>query len=513
MTEAASVNIASPVFLESSELRNPVGGSATEPSNQFIKPWDGGWWRRGDIIEYQMAFARSLLGSINREPQFWLSNAVAAAQRSIDAGLSGTPRGWLIPADTPDPAAAKQLIDLLIASGVEVRVASEEILVDGRRYDAGTIVIDRAQPYGGYVKDLFEVQRYPAGSRPYDVAGWTLPLLMGVRRVEVTGELTGASEVVESADQAVAALVGDRRLADAPPGTLSTRHSDDWTKLVADLQAEQPYHLVLDGPMEGLLVPGDGSELQSRTLTLKRMPRIGLYAPWSASIDEGWLRWVLDEFKIPFQTVRNETLRAGQIGDQLDVLILPDVSSRSLDRGRAVGTAPQELTGGLDPEGAIAVEAFVRDGGRLLAIADAANWAIELFQLPLVDVTREDSAEDFSCPGSILRGVTQTSPWTVGLPDDLPLYFAGSAGYREMTEEEREDQRRDEREIVSLIRYAPTRLLMSGYIDEPEVLHGRDAWVTTRHGRGRVHLFGFRPHYRAWSRETFEVLFRAALLN
>ena len=42
------------------------------------------------------------------------------------------------------------------------------------------MVIQREQPYGAHVKDLFEVQRYPEGKAPYDVAGWTLPILLGV---------------------------------------------------------------------------------------------------------------------------------------------------------------------------------------------------------------------------------------------------------------------------------------------------------------------------------------------
>ena len=41
------------------------------------------------------------------------------------------------------------------------------------------------------MRDLFEVQRYPEGPPPYDVSGWTLPLLFGVHRVAVIEELAG----------------------------------------------------------------------------------------------------------------------------------------------------------------------------------------------------------------------------------------------------------------------------------------------------------------------------------
>lgn len=81
-----------------------------------------------------------------------------------------------------------------------------------------------------------------------------------------------------------------------------------------------------------------------------------------------------------------------------------------------------------------------------------------------------------------------------------------------MTKAEREEAGRDERKLETLLRYAPTRLLLSGYIDKPEAIEGHGAWVTSRHGEGRVHLFGFRPHYRGWTQATFHLLFRAMLL-
>ena len=44
---------------------------------------------------------------------------------------------------------------------------------------------------------------------------------------------------------------------------------------------------------------------------------------------------------------------------------------------------------------------------------------------------------------------------------------------------------------------------------EPEVIEGQAAWVSTRHGNGTIHLFGFSPHFRAWTQQTMHLLFRA----
>ncbi|MCH8825249.1 MAG: peptidase M14, partial [Planctomycetes bacterium] len=159
LTEAASVNIASPIFIPLSELSAPRGLDGYVPSNQFPNPWPGGWWRLRDIIDYELSFGRSLLGSLSREPQTWLSNSLEAAQRAIDDANHSVPRAWLIPSDNRDPDAVRRLVDVLLLSGVEIHVTDAAIQADGRTYPSGTIVIFRQQPYGSHVKDLFEVQR------------------------------------------------------------------------------------------------------------------------------------------------------------------------------------------------------------------------------------------------------------------------------------------------------------------------------------------------------------------
>jgi hypothetical protein len=207
--------------------------------------------------------------------------------------------------------------------------------------------------------------------------------------------------------------------------------------------------------------------------------------------------------------VRNEHLRAGRLGDVLDVLVLPDTAQRLLDQGRAGGSAPERYTGGLDPEGAVAVEEFVRRGGTLVAIEDAAAWAIELFDLPLVDVAHGSESGEFSCPGSVLRAVPRSAPVTLGLPESVALFFSGSSAWRVEERERGEGDDGDGSAPEVLLEYAPARTLLSGWIRDGERIAGRAAWVRADHGAGRVHLFAFSPHYRSWTQQTFGLLFRA----
>ena len=534
LTEAASVRLATPVFRPRSELGPPQGLENYAPSNRFPRPWPGGWWRLRDIIDYELAFARSLLGSLSRERRLWLSGALEAAERAVHVGELGegaapdesrAPRAWILPAHGRDVGAVRRLVDVLLATGVELSVATEELRTDGRVWPAGSLLIRRDQPYGTHVKDLFEVQRYPDGDSPYDVAGWTLPLLLGVHRVACMELPQGEHRAVTDPDQAIVGFVGDPRLEGSPAGSMSLRDSRTWRQWVQQLQSSESdsrFALATDTERGGILEPalsaGDPQLQEPATL---RLPRIGVYSPWRGSMDEGWLRWVLDYFAIPFTGVRNEMLRAGALGDFLDVLILPGVSGRELDRGRSPGSVPGRYSGGLDPEGAVAVEEFVRGGGRVIAIGSSSSWVIDLLRLPLVDTTRGEEAGDFSCPGSVLRALPEEHALTVDLPDSIAVFFSRSRAWRAMTAEEmREAEMEAEAEgegaqapFDVLARYAPTRLLLSGWIRGAEHVEGKAAWVRARYGKGSVHLFGFRPQYRGWSQASFHLLMRALLLE
>ena len=104
-----------------------------------------------------------------------------------------------------------------------------------------------------------------------------------------------------------------------------------------------------------------------------------------------------------------------------------------MDRGRSEGSVPSDFTGGLDPEGAIAVEEFVRTGGRLVTLGSSSAWAIDLFELPLVDVTRGSEADGFTCPGSVLRTIPADQPQLVATSDSIAVFFSRSSAWRRMT--------------------------------------------------------------------------------
>ena len=190
LTEAASAKLASPIEVAAKDLRGGQRGLAEyAPQINFPNPWPGGTWRLRDIVDYNLAAVRGLLSAASRYRDELLSNFYAMGRRSIARGAAEPPFAFAIPPDQHDPAAANKLINLLADGGVEVQQASEPFKIGDTVYPVGTAFVLMAQPFRAYAKSLLEAQKYPARKlaggaapeRPYDVAGWTLPLQMGVR--------------------------------------------------------------------------------------------------------------------------------------------------------------------------------------------------------------------------------------------------------------------------------------------------------------------------------------------
>jgi hypothetical protein len=237
-----------------------------------------------------------------------------------------------------------------------------------------------------------------------------------------------------------------------------------------------------------------------RTLRLVR-PRVGVYASWVPTADEGWTRFVLEkDALVSYQTLHDREIRNGRLRDRFDAIVLPDQTPQALAEGHAAGTMPAEYTGGLGPAGAAALRSFVEAGGTLVALDSAALYAIQALALPVRDVVVGLEPATFFCPGSILQvRVDEKAPLGHGLPDPLPIWFEGSPVF--------------EGGGTVVARYEAANPLLSGWLVGGGRLAGRAALVEVALGRGKAVLFGFRPQYRAQSRVTYPALLNALYLS
>ena len=163
---------------------------------------------------------------------------------------------------------------------------------------------------------------------------------------------------------------------------------------------------------------------------------------------------------------------------------------------------PDQYTGGVGEEGVKNLKKFVEAGGTLVFLNRASDFAIEQFNLPIKDVTKNLPRKDFYIPGSILRTTLDTAnPIAKGMPSESIAWFENSPAF-EITDNENV-------KIIAKYPDNPKDILLSGYILGAEKIAGKAALVSVNYGRGKIILFGFRPQYRGQSLATFPLLFNA----
>jgi hypothetical protein len=333
---------------------------------------------------------------------------------------------------------------------VEVRRAAASFRAGGLDFPAGSYVIPMRQPFAAFANTMLEIQEYPdlreypggPPLRPYDVTAHTLGYLMDFEAVAIDGSIdTPLSEPIS----------------------------------VPDFAFTLPPHLT-------------GADA----------PRIGLYKSWNEPMPEGWQRWVFDKHAMPYDTLHDADIQNGAL-QAYDVLVFQSQSANSIREGRPAGSVPPAYAGGLGPAGVEAVRRFVEGGGRLVAIEDATDFAQELFNLNLTDVTDGLSSTDFYIPGAILRVELEPSSLAEGLRDEVAAWYWRSSKAFDV---------RDQRARV-IARYGTGDPLLSGWVLGGDRIAGRPAIVEAEVGRGSVVLFGFQPNYRAQSVATWPLLFNA----
>jgi hypothetical protein len=539
LTEAASARIASPIQLPASALRQPARGV------NYPSPWPGGWWRLGDIVDYELVTSEALVTLAARERAGFLVRFVKLGRRAIAAGRTEQPAAYVMPAHQHDEGARAQLANLLIADGVEVWRARAPFVAGGTSYAAGAYVIPLAQPYRAHVKDLFERQHYPVRYAypggppvpPYDVTGWTLPPQMGVEvdslgspvqadleRVDSAvvppGAITGRGAVVLLANRSNAeatavwrALAAGATVAFAPApfeaggrswpgGTLAVRGG----RQALDAAAR-------DLGFEGVAVPR--LTTWRGAPSLRAVPRVAVYRSWNANIDEGWTRWVLERLGIPYTTVTDSVIRAGGLDERFDVVILPSEGARAIRSGRRPGSLPPQYTGGLGEPGAAALKTFLADGGTLIAFGEATAYCITDLGVPGSVATPvrggrgevgagaapERAASAFSAPGSVFEvEVDRAHPIASGMDSATAVYFIQTPIL---------DAGPGARVVAAYPRDRDP--LLSGLAEHVEAIEGHPALVEQPVGRGRAILFAFRPQHRGQTNATFKLLTNAIL--
>lgn len=506
LTEAASARIVTPARVMPEQLeryttRGLPSALPSSPLTNFPDPWPGGEWHASQIRDLELVAARAVLSLAAKYRERYLRNFYQLGVRALDWPPRASEENpshphdqdvlaYIIPAGQGKDENVAKMIGALVEQGVEVYRMDRELRMTFPRVEAllaggydkptieqaetkpleiplGTYLIFLKQPYRTDVQALFEKQVYPdritgggTPERPYDVAGWTLPMQMGVQVVPVL-------RIEEPEGQRRLTLVRDEN----------------------DVRRDLALKLKTDG---GSPIPNP----------LTKPVRLALYKSWTASMDEGWTRWLFDTFNVHYTSLRDADVRAGNLREKFDVIVLPSMRMREIVEGRAKDTAPPELTGGITDAGVENLRRFVEDGGTLVCWDESTELAIKRFNLPVKNALEGLKPSDFYCPGSILRIEVDTAhPLARGLAHLSDAYFINSAAF-EVTDSKRA-------QVVARYAERKENVLRSGWLLGAQHLAGRAAVVETNLGKGRVVLIGFRPQHRGQTWGTFPLVFNA----
>ena len=554
LTEVASVRVAAPIEQQRAQRGVPPqpnaaaggpgrGGNAggvlppptdVNPRTEYPRPWVGGRWTLRDIVDYELIATIGLLETAADRRETLLRQIYQVNRETVEAGRRGDPAAILIPVEGQhDPRQAGHLVEKLQMAGVDVHRATSAFEADGIRYGAGTFVVPMAQVFARYARDILERQTYPEVRRapnappepPYDVSAWSLGMLMGVEHVVVKSPLpaTVAMEKLGAAPAVAGKIEGS-----------GTRFSFDYrgpdaalaiNRLLADGAAVsidtgrdggRPIgRVVVTGAPRGSLekVAADlgftlRSESQVRGGLAIKAPRIGMYDTWSGgNMDEGWTRWVLEQYGFRSTRLHNADVRAGGLSDKYDAIILPDQSLNSILEGNTASTTRPEYRGGIGDEGVAALKSFVNAGGTLITLGAACDLAIAKFPVPVRNLKGDLTRDQHFAPGSILRvDVDTRHPIGYGMAATSHGFYVNSPFFSVV--EGFASQR-----VTVVARYPNTDVLASGWLRGESLMAGRAAVVSIDMNPGRIVLFGLRPQHRAQTHATFPMLFNALYLS
>jgi Zinc carboxypeptidase len=573
LTESASAKMASPLFIHPEQLQGGVRNMPKyEEETVFPNPWPGGWWRLRDIVDRQKISAWAVLdvSARNRETVLW--NAYLKGKRQTERGAAGKPYAYVISANQHDPLTADLMINKLLVQGIEIHQTTKPFsAATGVDYPAGSFVISLAQPKMGLIRNLLGRTFFPDNAwtrngdgtpiRPYDMSTDTMNEFMGVRAdpldepVDMTNlkKLTGPVEPTGKVSEGSAGYVIDGRLNNGFKAVNELLAAGASVSRVDQAQPGLPPgdFIVAKGAAVASIAKDTGVSFNAlnaapksgTTHEVKKL-RIGLRQRYSGgNIDEGWTRWLVEDFKFPYTSLMDKDIKAGNLIDKYDVIVLPDDSTAMIAGagvaapaaaggggrgGRGGGAAPAaaapaggrgggggefggatnyppEYRAGIGTEGVAALKEFVNKGGTLVALGGASDFAIEQFSLGLRNSLAGLSTKDFWCPGSTLRlDIDNTQPAAYGMPGRaFGVFLQGNMAF---------DLSNTANENYHVIaRYADREILQSGWLVGEQNLSKKAAMVTAGVGKGHVIVVGFRTQHRAQTYGTFKLLFNALI--
>jgi hypothetical protein len=379
-------------------------------------------WSARDNLNYQETGALSALDYSARNSKEMLRNFYKKNWDSWQKGLNEPPYAFLIPEDQGDRMRVAQMVGRLMAQKIEVgRLQTSVHLKDGD-FPAGTYVVRLDQPYRNYAVDLLMPQNYPKdGGEPYDDVSWEFPAHYHLEAIPTTDPSVRSAALTPLTDPPhpagnVAGSGPVFLLKDTgQEGLLAARYR--LSRFVIKVAERSFIYAGTEYPKGSWILPAQNGlsdavyvaaaelgldftetasepEVSNRT---EKTPRLGLWVPWADTDSIGWIRYILDQRKVPYSYLRDEDIRKGNLRDQIDVLLYGHVDLELAEQivglPKAWGPMPfkktpqtpsfgtpaesNDITGGIGYEGLAQIERFVDGGGLMITLGSGSMLPLE----------------------------------------------------------------------------------------------------------------------------------------
>jgi hypothetical protein len=379
-------------------------------------------WSARDNLNYQETGALAALDDTAGQSKDMLRNFYKKSWDSWQKGLTQPPYAFLIPENQGDPARVAQMVARLMGQHIEVARSQNAIEIKQGHFPAGTYVVRLDQPYRNYAVDLLTPQNYPKnGEAPYDDVSWELPahyhlqaiptadrsiqnaaLTMLTDPPRAVGHVTGSGPVYLLKDTGQESFLAARYRLSKFEIQIAERDFDaGGTKFPAGswiITPQSGLHDALASAASEL-----GLEFTQFATTpdvprhIAKAPRIGLWVPWADTDSIGWIRYSLDQRKVPYTYLRDEDIRAGNLRSRIDVLLYGHVDLELAEQIEGLpkrwspmpfkktpqtpsfGTPAEsdDITGGIGYEGLGQIQHFIEDGGLMVTLGSGSMLALE----------------------------------------------------------------------------------------------------------------------------------------
>ena len=380
-------------------------------------------WSARDNVNYTETGVLAALDRVAQTPKEMLRGFYTKGYHSWRKGQDEAPYAFVIPEDQGDRLRVAQMVGRLLDQRIEVSRALAPLILKEGQFPKGSYVVRLDQPYRNYAVDLLTPQQFPkSGGEPYDDISWAFPAHYRLAAIPIAdaavksatlspplreaprpaGSVAGSGASFVLKDTGQEALLAARYRLASFRAEVADRA---FRSAGVDHPAGSWIFPAQDGLAPALRAVADELGLDFASLATAPdvprhdapAPRLGVWVPWADTDSIGWIRYSLDQRRVPYTYVRDEDIRAGRLRDKVDVLLYGHVDLELAEQIHGLpkqwgpmpykktaqtpshGTPAEsdDITGGIGWAGLANLQTFVEDGGLLVTLGSGSALALE----------------------------------------------------------------------------------------------------------------------------------------